>query len=270
MYTMLVIMAVVTTVMTGPLLRLVYPDKWLERDITESSRAGAGGVASDRALVIIDDPEKADPLVDVALAFGTVREGSSVTLVRLLPAGSGLGDVAGALKETQALRKRVEESGVKCSVVSRVAPDPQSDYLAELERVAPDAVVMAPGHDDLVALFTREGADVAVVNRPFDPSAGFVVNDPRSRNADASLELAARLAIHYRTVLDARAFPGRVHRQLHRLGIADHHTSAGVLIGGGDPNTAVSVFAGERDRLNLSARLGPRRVGDTVVALLDL
>jgi Kef-type K+ transport system membrane component KefB len=270
MYTMLVIMAVVTTVMTGPLLRLVYPDKWLERDIAESSRAGASGVASDRALVIVDDPAQADPLVDVALAFGTVREGSSVTLVRLLPAGAGLGAVAESLKATQALRKRVEEAGVTCSVVSRVSADPQADYRTELERVAPDAVIVAPGHDDLVALFTTQGADVAVVNRAFSPQAGFVVSDVKSRHAGASLELGARLALHYRTVLDARAFPSRVHRQLHRLGIPAHHTGGGVLIGGGDPNTAVSVFAGERDRLSLAARLGPRRVGDAVVALVDL
>src|SRR5262249_7410542 len=42
LFTILVIMAIVTTVMTEPLLRIFYPDRKLRRDIAEAERAAMG------------------------------------------------------------------------------------------------------------------------------------------------------------------------------------------------------------------------------------
>ncbi len=42
LFTMLVVMAVVTTVMTEPLLRVVYPDRLLRHDVAEAAKAALG------------------------------------------------------------------------------------------------------------------------------------------------------------------------------------------------------------------------------------
>ena len=52
LFTMMVIMALVTTVMTGPLLAFTYPQRRVARDIAEAERAALGDEAVDRILVL--------------------------------------------------------------------------------------------------------------------------------------------------------------------------------------------------------------------------
>ena len=59
-YTMLVIMAVITTAMAGPLLSWVYPQRWLDRDIAEANRRRTNA-ARDRVAVVVDDADSARP-----------------------------------------------------------------------------------------------------------------------------------------------------------------------------------------------------------------
>ena len=42
LYSMMIVMAIVTTVTAGPLLHLIYPDRFLARDIAEADRAALG------------------------------------------------------------------------------------------------------------------------------------------------------------------------------------------------------------------------------------
>ncbi len=71
LFTMLVVMAIVTTIMTEPLLRLVYPEKSLKRDIAEAEKAALGVIDAYRVLALIggggDDDQDTDALlVDTA------------------------------------------------------------------------------------------------------------------------------------------------------------------------------------------------------------
>ncbi|HUO38860.1 MAG TPA: cation:proton antiporter [Mycobacterium sp.] len=54
MFTMLVVMALVTTIMTGPLLRVVYPDQAVQRDIEAAAKADVAPDQAHRVLVIVD------------------------------------------------------------------------------------------------------------------------------------------------------------------------------------------------------------------------
>ena len=58
LFTLLVVMAIVTTMMTGPLLRRAYPDKRIARDIADAERAALGGEAAAYRALVIADPTR--------------------------------------------------------------------------------------------------------------------------------------------------------------------------------------------------------------------
>lgn len=263
-YTMLVIMAVVTTAMAGPLLKLVYPDRWLQRDIAEAERQGLGAVG-ERTVILVDDPTQAEPLVDIAVAFGGARPTSSVTLVRFVPTSAGFAAVADSLAETQALRRRVEETGIGCTVISRASADPATDTVAEVRRIAPDAVIAGPAAEGLVQPVNAEGADVVIVRGAVDVSGGVAAPGGSGNGDRAALELAARLALHHDVPLALQAEGGRVAKQLRRLGV--RLGTGGVVIASSGTDGPITVHAGARDRVNLVERLGAWRVGDVVEPL---
>jgi len=263
-YTMLVIMAVVTTTMSGPLLRLVYPDRALRRDIAEAERAGSGG-AGDRAMVFVQHVGEAEALVDLAVAFGGARPTSAVTLVQFVPAEDGFGAVAEALVPLQALRGRCETARVPCTVVCRPSARPHDDLLTEIRRVAPDAVLLASGSGDLVSAIAAEGVDVVQGRGRGDVSVGLIAPGGPGRHERAALELAVRLALHGRVPLQVEPLSRRVRRHLSQLGVDLGAGSLAVTTGGGDGT--LSVTAGDRERLSIYDRLGPWRVGEVVTPL---
>jgi len=263
-YTMLVVMAVLTTTMTGPLLRLVYPDRALRRDIAEAERAGSGA-ATDRAVVVVRDLSTAEALVDVAVGFGGARPTSTVALVHFVAAEEGFAGVTEALGPLQTLRQRCEAAGEPCTVVCRPSANPRDDLLAEIRRVAPDAVIMAAGSPDVVAAIAAEGIDVVEVHGTMDATAGWRAPGGAGRAERAALELAVRLAIHSGTALQVDAMPGRLQAQLKTLGVSLGAGSTGVTTADGDG--ALRVTPGSRDRLSIVERLGPWRVGDVVTPL---
>ena len=56
LFTMMVVMALVTTLMTGPLLTRAYPKRRVDRDIAEAERAALGDTVTTRALVVARRP----------------------------------------------------------------------------------------------------------------------------------------------------------------------------------------------------------------------
>src|SRR5262249_14487258 len=76
LFTLMVVMAVVTTGMAGPLLKVIYPNRIMERDIAEADRAALGQAAAHRVLVLIEDPATAGPLIDVAARLASSRPNS--------------------------------------------------------------------------------------------------------------------------------------------------------------------------------------------------
>jgi Kef-type K+ transport system membrane component KefB len=84
LYTLMVVMALVTTAMSGPLLRWIYPDRVMERDRAAADRALLTGGPAHRVLALIDQPETAGPLVDIGADLAATRPGSQLALVHLV------------------------------------------------------------------------------------------------------------------------------------------------------------------------------------------
>src|SRR5215471_9071873 len=135
LYSLMIVMAIVTTAMAGPLLRLIYPDRFVLRDQAEADRAALGTAAGHRILVLIEAPETAAPLVDVGAALAASRAHSELILSHLvahrhdarLEVGSGMGgellEITGTMGKLHALADRASVRGVSAVVQSRFSED---------------------------------------------------------------------------------------------------------------------------------------------------
>jgi Kef-type K+ transport system membrane component KefB len=273
-YTMLVIMAVVTTAMAGPMLKWVYPDRWLQRDIAEAERKRTSS-ATDRIAVVVDDPTDAEAAVELAAAYGGGRDTGDVTLVRMTASGSGLGDFADNLGEMDALRAAAARAGVGVHVISRAAADPGAEVVAELGRVAPSAVVLPPTMHDLGPAIRRNGADVLLVGGAPIGEAGLQVEGGRGNSELAALEIGSRLALYHRVPLHVRGGLGRrARQQLDRLGVDVREDDGGLLVttdaGAQRGDIAAVVEAGDRDRVPLTESLDAWLDAEEIVPLSSI
>lgn len=138
LFTMLVIMAVLTTIITEPALRLFYPDRVLERDIAEAERALSGIVDAHRVVVLVDDLDDGAAnrrMVDLAIELADGEDPAEVVLANLLPPrrkaellGAGLTDelfdMATSLEVLHQLEGRATDRGVPASTRSQYVDDP--------------------------------------------------------------------------------------------------------------------------------------------------
>jgi len=253
LYTMLVIMAVVTTAMAGPLLKLVYPDRWLDRDIADAERRRTSA-ATDRVAVLIGDGD-AQPLVDVAAAYGGGRETGSVTIIRFSQQGSGLASFADDLGEMKMWRETIERAGLTCQVISRASADRDADVVAEVTRIAPGAVVISGSDEGLVRPLGHLGCDVIVPKALLGEFASVTVRAGGSTAELAAQEMGARLALFSNVPLltDSR-LSARTEKQLKALGVElehDEDVTGPTLKVGDAPTDDLIVHAGERDRVAL-------------------
>ncbi len=253
-YTMLVIMAVVTTAMAGPLLKWVYPDRWLHRDIAEADRKRISS-ATDRVAVVIDDVADALPLVELAAAYGGGRATGSVTLIRFTDQGAGLASFADDLAQLKGLRERVERAGLQCQVISRASQNRPIDVVAEVERLAPGAVVIGRSDTNLTGPLRHVGCDVLGTLIGLR-DVGSVRAPGGNSNAElAAMELAVRIALHAKIPLSVSGpVSNRVEKQLRALGVDRNEPSdpaLAVAIVGLAPDANFTVQPGERDRVSL-------------------
>ena len=268
MYTLLVIMAVVTTTMAGPLLNIVYPDRWLNRDIAEADRARSSS-ATDRVVVLVAEPATSGLLAQVAAAYGGGRKTGSVTLLRFTDPAGGLAGFADDLGEMKALRETIEAAGLSVQVVSRASADRAGDAVAEVVRLAPGAVVLDRCDEAMSTALRHTGTDVLI------PSAGIegieaVVAPTGGSNADlAAMELAARFALHAGIPLVAQGgASGRTGKQLRALGVVvvdDAEAGDRRAVIGGGPDATVAVYPGERDRVALTETLSTWTVKEPLI-----
>ncbi len=258
MYTMLVIMAIVTTTMAGPLLNLVYPDRWLNRDIAEAERQLISS-ATDRVAVVVRDPESSSVLAELAAAYGGGRKTGAVTLIRFTDPDAGLGGFADDLGSMKALRDTIEQAGLTCQVVSRASADRAADVLAEVVRLAPSAVVLDRADESLREALLGSGSDVLIPSATLQGIAGVTAASGGSNDDLAALETAVRIALHADIPLvTAGGRSGRVSKQLRTLGVTS--VGAGKVDGtlvtlGKGTDATVAVYAGERDRIPLTDSL---------------
>ena len=178
MLTILVVMAVVTTVITKPLLQLVYPDAIIARDVADAERSSLEVPDAYRCLVLVDDITAATPYASVGRDLAPIGRQTELVISCLVPLpvgrfelATGLGreldDVATRLEAANALAAKLTEGEVTCSVVSRFSDNVLDDTLAQAESLQPDCVVADGGfqHADAIAAHLPGSARVILVGQ---------------------------------------------------------------------------------------------------------
>lgn len=224
LFTMLVIMALVTTFATGPLLKLLDPHGKLsthpEEDVLEATRAEAPTV---RAIIVApQDPRRLEPLLTLAAPLARSQPPRELILAGLVvPSRIATGlaandrelrDTAAALELT---RNSLRADGVEARAVAFTTPDSGDD----LVRLASDPridLVLLDGRrpllgdgvprGDVGAVLERAQSDVAVlVERKGVPVIGpdhpVVVPFGGAEHDWAALELGAWIATAYEAPL---------------------------------------------------------------------
>ena len=223
LFTALVLVALVTTFMTGPVLRLIDPAGRLSVQ-PEDELAAAGAPAPERAILVApQDGRHLDPLLELAEPLARSRPARELLLARLLvPSRVAAGPAADDHELTQVaadLHRRREElrrRGLAVRSVAFTSADPAGDLL-RLAAEQPVDLVLLDGRRPLLGegvprgpvgeVLLRAPCDVAVlVQREAGPLAvdrGHPVLVPfGGADSDwAALELGAWVASSYRAPL---------------------------------------------------------------------
>ena len=261
--------------MTGPLLRLVYSERVLQRDIAAAERASLGVVDATRVLVLLDDPGRARDLAHVAALSLGVGRPAQLVLSRLIvradapplevgaPLVPDLSRMATAVDELNAIARELQAQGVDCRVLCRFSGDPWHDLVAQA--VASEASVVVvddawrgrPLSPDARTPFTlvtaaaraRTAPDAGV--QPEIASVAAVVDT--GSDGRAALVLACAAAARLRVPLRVHADGGRTARRisaalapLREIGVDVDVTSSGgaalPTTTGGPDGSGVALF----------------------------
>lgn len=274
LFTMMVLMALITTAMAGPLLRLVYPPKAIARDIEAAAKAALGPTATYRVLVCLDGPPDAAAgrVVSLAKAAAAGRHAGEVLLSRLLPAAGGtplevgagaLPDLAGmarAIEELEAFARAESGGPVAVRSLCRFSADPGGDLVEQAGAVDAQVVVVGAGwarahpgaldaFDGVVVLVAGEdgpgalswllapGADAAVA---LAADGGLLVRHRGGADGNRAVLVAARAAATAGAALVAVATDGSRSRK--RLtGALDSLAAAGLDVAVATPDDPAAV-----------------------------
>lgn len=256
MFTVLVCTAVVTTLASGPMLRVVYPDALIQRDIDDAERLRLAETDAYRVLLLVDEPDTAGPEVDLAVALARSEAGSEVVLSRIghrvarTELGSGLAaDLAGmarAMEQLQALCDRVTTWGVRAVPQSQFSDDIGRELLAQVERLRPNLVLLPAVRPGAAALAGRVVAEARVpvaLVRPVEGPAptAVVVGAGAEPHQGLAADVGLRLALAWGVPIVADA-----NRRVRALAPAMAELGATVLADGagadaGDHRVAVSA-----------------------------
>lgn len=177
LYSLMVVMALVTTAMTGPLLNRIYPARRVARDLAEAQAAALGPHVSHRVLVVVEDPDSAPDLAPLARAQAAAKgDGATeVVLVHLSPypterleVGLGLSaelaEMAGTMAALERLAAAVRSETVTVRIVSRFSADPAAELPELVATAEPDVIVAAPTAPGRATIEKRAGRRVALVD----------------------------------------------------------------------------------------------------------
>ena len=149
LFTMLVVMALVTTFMAGPALRLLDPRKELSEPVEKElrrlvRRQGPRPTAERSILVAPQDEPSVDPLLSIAAPLARAEPRRELVVVRLLsPARLSAGtstedrEMREAVDALNGRRRALEDEGIETRAVAFTSPDRARDLLdlASDERV---------------------------------------------------------------------------------------------------------------------------------------
>jgi Kef-type K+ transport system membrane component KefB len=269
LYSLMVVMAIGTTAMAGPLLKAIYPRRIMQHDLDEADRALLGEPPPHRILVLIDRPETAAPLVDVGAGLAASRPHSELVLSHLvahrsgsrLEVGTGLGgellQLTHTMGQLQALAARAEQRGMPAVVQSRFSDDVTAELPGYVAAAAPDTIVLGPGRNSPELLGADGTTQLVMVlgGLPEAPDT-VAVRWARGLEGAAALQVAAQLAVANRLHLVMTPGGGRraaAAADLTRRGIAasDGPPPAGALLvaaaDDGSEGAHLAVLAGSKE-----------------------
>lgn len=221
LYSLMVVMALLTTAMTGPMLRRVYPDGRVARDLAEAERVVLGEHIAYRVLAVVEDPADGSALAklarDVAISATHGARPAEVILAHIraypterLEVGFGLqselASITMALSELESLAVEIRTDDLPVRVVSRFSGDVAAELPTLAAEVEADVVVVsptAPGYSVIkekkpTLLVTAVRLDLAI-------SAAGEIAVLHERGGDVAVEVALRLAAGRRlTVVGGR------------------------------------------------------------------
>ncbi len=212
LFTMLVIMALFTTIITSPLLRRVYPDALLARDVAEGERAALGTPAAYRVLVVLGEAEEAEALLDVAVDLVGEEDPAEIVLSRFarhplesVEVGGGivdeLGERTASMRITNALARMAEQRGTRTVVLSQFSDDIAGDAVNQASTIDAKVIVIGRGprgeDDDAVrsAILAAAPQEVVVVAGPVPLRDDGLLLVPVGHGADADAALAVALRL---------------------------------------------------------------------------
>lgn len=178
MFTVLVCTAISTTLVSGPLLRFVYPKAMIDADIAAGERSRLAATSAYRVLVLVDEGDAREPAIDVAIGLARSERDSELVLSRITVSaarselGSGfmgeLGAMTDAMEAVRSLSAEVGSLGVAAVPQAVFAHDVRAELVAQVQRLRPHLVLLHGGDDrvtpELVEALVRDGeVDVAVV-----------------------------------------------------------------------------------------------------------
>ncbi|MEO5878408.1 MAG: cation:proton antiporter [Streptosporangiaceae bacterium] len=154
LYSLMVVMALVTTAMTGPLLNRVYPARQVEQDLADLEKFQLGRHTVHRIVVVVTDPATGRDLAARGAALAAGHDTAEVVLAHLRPypderlevglgLSSELADMATTLGELEALAAQVRTPGLPVQVISRFSADVPGELPAFVAAADPDEVVTA-------------------------------------------------------------------------------------------------------------------------------
>lgn len=171
LFTVMVLMAIITTVMTEPLLRLFYPDRMVAREIAQAERDALGLSADYRIVTVVNEADTAR-MVDLGVALLGDEESSQVVISRFDPpvhtveVGAGLmselAAVAASFEYMQDLERRATRLGASAVVRSQFSGAVIHDLAAQVHAADADAVLIST-RDEHLAAGILEAADCTVV-----------------------------------------------------------------------------------------------------------
>ncbi len=217
LFTLLVIMAVVTTVMAGPLFKHIYPDRLLAADIAESRRRSEGRAEYEIVVAVEGGADDEDLL---QIASGIAGPEGEVLLVRFLPRNTSDGPYSGASGDLVRMAAAMEElqvivdrhAGSHIRPLAQFSLDRDGDFLELVARSGVDAALYDAERwsaDTATTLANELACDVLTWSRGqrgHDGTVAIVVE--RQSDAEAALEAGIRLALGSRGFSSVVLVPG--------------------------------------------------------------
>ncbi|WP_448222002.1 cation:proton antiporter domain-containing protein [Gordonia iterans] len=207
LFAMMVVMALVTTAMAGPLLAVIYPPAMVEQDIAAVERRALTAGSATRVMLVFDDlDDDVDRLAQRHAGLLSVGMGADVVLAGVLPRSSGdatlelapvvpdFAAMAAAVEKLNALSARVPGAR-SVSVLCRFTDDAAADLEAMAENGSPDVIGVDAAAGQVGVALTVAPVLLVDEDSAAAASSQLVCRSEDSRSGRTAVIIAAELAL---------------------------------------------------------------------------